>query len=173
MFKELKADQYDRVRPLFQGQFAHKLSVDAAIEGHNLGQILVDDVEQPRTALAVTSETTLLVGDDSDLATIEALRQLFKESVLTGEMEFMDESMDMVIHPDTWEAKLPKLIPTHDIEKRRVVTIFVERSSSTGALTFRMDIPSTASTKRGSTILTSWLQTRYRNGRHWGLGGVR
>jgi len=118
MFKELKADQYDRARPLFQGQFSHKLSVDAAIEGNNPGHIFVDNIEQPRAALAVTSEATLLVGDDSDPATIEALRQLFKESVLTGEMEFMDESMDLVIYPDTWEAKLPKLIPTHDIEKK-------------------------------------------------------
>ncbi len=69
MFKELKADQYDRIRPLFQGQFAHKLSVDAAIEGNNPGHIIVDNVAQPRTALAVTSEATLLVGDDSNPVT--------------------------------------------------------------------------------------------------------
>ncbi len=117
MLQELQPDKYDRIQPLIQGRFAHNLSVYAVIEGNNPGRIFVDNIERPRTALAVTGDATLLAGDNSDPVTIDALRRLFKESIFTGEMAFMDCSMDLVIHPDTWEAKLPELIPTHEIEK--------------------------------------------------------
>jgi RimJ/RimL family protein N-acetyltransferase len=117
MLQELKSDEFERARSLFQG-FDYSLSIHAAIEGYNPGRIFVDDVYQPRTALALTVEGYLLAGDDNNLETDGALRYLFKEKLFTGEVFVNgDWSMSLVVHPETWEAKLPKLIPTHEVEK--------------------------------------------------------
>lgn len=96
------------------------LSIRAAIEGNNPGRIFVDNVEQPRTALALTVEGTLLAGDYGSPDTNEALRRFLKESIFTGRV-FLDEDecIYLAVHPDTWEAKLPELIPTHEAEKIR------------------------------------------------------
>lgn len=90
MFQELKPTEYEIVRSLFQG-FDYRLSIYAAIEGNNPGRIFVDNREQPRTALALTVEGTLLAGDHSDPATIEGLRQLFEEQIFTGKVFVEDD----------------------------------------------------------------------------------
>ncbi len=117
MMQELKANEFEKARSLFQG-FDYSLSIHAAIEGNNPGRIFVDDVRQPRTALALTIEGYLLAGDDNNLETDGALRRLFKDKIFTGEVFVNgDWSMPLAVHPETWEAKLPKLIPTHGVEK--------------------------------------------------------
>ena len=117
MLKELKSSEFERARPLFQG-FDYSLSIQAAIEGNNPGRIFVDDVNHPRTAFGLTVEGYLLAGEDGNLETNEGLRRLFKERIFTGEV-FVNgnSSMSLAVHPETWEAKLPELIPTHEVEK--------------------------------------------------------
>ena len=66
MLHELKSNEFERARSLFQG-FDYSLSIHAAIEGNNPGRVFVDDVYHPRTALALTVEGYLLVGDDGNL----------------------------------------------------------------------------------------------------------
>jgi RimJ/RimL family protein N-acetyltransferase len=106
----------DLVRSVFQG-FDYSLSINALLEGNNPGRIFVDDVAQPRTALALTVEGTLLTGDDTNPTTNEALRRLFKESIFT-EKVVVEEGWGMMlaVHPQRWEAKLPQLIPTHQAD---------------------------------------------------------
>ena len=117
MLQELKSNELEKARSLFQG-FDYSLSIHAAIEGNNPGRIFVDNVYQPHTALALTIEGYLLAGDDSNLETDGALRRLFKEKIFTGEVFVNgDWSMSLAVHPETWEVKLPKLIPTHEVEK--------------------------------------------------------
>ena len=53
MMIELKADQFDRVRCLFQ-ETDYSLSILAAIEGNNPGRIFVDDIEHLKTSLELT-----------------------------------------------------------------------------------------------------------------------
>ena len=117
MFQELKSSEFERASPLFHG-FDYSLSIRAAIEGNNPGRIFVDNVHDPHTALALTVEGYLLAGDDKNLETNEALHQLFKEKIFTGKV-FVNgnESMSLAVYPETWEAKLPELIPTHEVEK--------------------------------------------------------
>ena len=114
---ELKPAQFGRTAPLFGG-FDYSLSVQAAIEGNNPGRIFVDDPDRPRTALALTVEGYLLAGDHDDPATLDALRRLLRDRIFSGEVFVNgDESMSLAVHPETWEARLPELIPTHEIEK--------------------------------------------------------
>ena len=117
MLQELKPNEFEKVHSLFQG-FEYSLSIQAAIEGNNPGRIFADDVSYPRTALALTVEGYLLAGENGNPETNAALRQLFKDRIFTGEVFVNgDDSMSLAVHPETWEARLPELIPTYEIEK--------------------------------------------------------
>ena len=117
MFEELRFHEFARVQPLLEG-FDYSLSIHAAIEGNNPGRIFVDDVSTPRTALALTVEGYLLAGVHDNPETNEALRRLFKEQIFSGKVYVNgDWSMSLAVHPQGWEARLPELIPTHEIEK--------------------------------------------------------
>jgi RimJ/RimL family protein N-acetyltransferase len=117
MFTELRVDQYKRARDLFKGM-DHSLSIHALIEGNNPGRLFVDDVDEPHTALALTVEGYLLAGEDGNPATNEALRRLFAEQIFSGKVFVGDEScMVLAVDPDTWEARLPEIIPTHQADK--------------------------------------------------------
>lgn len=117
MFEELKLNEFKVARPLFHG-FDYSLSIEAAIEGNNPGRIFVDNLHDPHTGLALTVEGYLLAGDNGNPETNEALRHLFKEQIFTGKVFVNgDWSLSLAVHPETWEAKLPELIPAYEIEK--------------------------------------------------------
>lgn len=117
MMHELAPGEFRRARSLFAG-FDYSLSIEAAIEGNNPGRIFVDDVDQPRTGLALTVEGYLLAGEEGHREANEALRQLFRDRIFTGEVAVNgDWSMSLAVHPGTWEAQLPALIPTHEAER--------------------------------------------------------
>jgi len=144
MLEELKYDEFERVRSMFQ-VFDYSLSINAAFEGNNPGRIFADDVVQPRTALALTVEGYLLVGEDSSPEINNKLRRLFAEKIFTGEFFVNgDWSMSLAVHPETWEAKLPALIPTHEVEK-------IERyhySCKSLKFDWRMQIPEGCAVRR-------------------------
>jgi RimJ/RimL family protein N-acetyltransferase len=117
MLQELLSNELERARSLFL-EMGYSLSVQAAIEGNNPGRIFVDDPRHPSTGLALTVEGYLLAGESENLVTNAALHKLLKEQIFTGEIFVNgDSSMSLAIHPDSWEARLPELIPTHDAEK--------------------------------------------------------
>jgi len=117
MLHELEPHEFRRAKPLFQG-FDYSLSIHAAIEGNNPGRIFVDDARNPRTALALTVEGYLLAGDDGNPDTNEALRCLFRDMIFTGKVYVNgDWSLSLAVHPDTWAARLPELIPTYEVIK--------------------------------------------------------
>jgi RimJ/RimL family protein N-acetyltransferase len=117
MMNELNPAEFARVRPLFQG-FDYSLSIHAAIDGNNPGRIFVDNMQHPRTALALTIEGYLLAGDDTNPVTNATLSYLLKERIFSGEV-FVNgnESISLAVHPETWEARLPELIPGYEVEK--------------------------------------------------------
>jgi GNAT superfamily N-acetyltransferase len=117
--QEITSDQFERVRPLFEG-FDYSLSIHAAIDGNNPGRIFVEDIAQPRTAFALTVEGYLLAGEHDNAATNAALHRLLREKIFNGEIFVNgDRSMSLAVHPEAWEARLPELIPTHEIEKNK------------------------------------------------------
>lgn len=117
MLQELRPDEFGQVRWIFQG-FDYSLSIHAAIEGHNPGRIFVDNVDNPQTAFALTVEGYLLAGDSDNPETNRALRRLLEEKIFTGEVFVNgDWSMSLAVDPESWEARLPELIPTHEVEK--------------------------------------------------------
>lgn len=117
MMHELPANEFERIRPLFAA-FDHKLSIAAAIEGNNPGRFFVDDTTNPRTALALTVEGYILSGEHDNPRTIDALVHFLGHEIFTGRIYVGDDSfMSLAVYPDAWEAMLPELIPTHEVEK--------------------------------------------------------
>jgi GNAT superfamily N-acetyltransferase len=117
MINELPDTQFERARSLFCG-FDYSLSIQAAFEGNSPCRIFVDDLVRPQTALALTVEGYLLAGETGNLETNLALQRFFKDRIFTGQVFINgDVSMSLAVHPETWEAKLPELIPTHEVEK--------------------------------------------------------
>jgi GNAT superfamily N-acetyltransferase len=117
MFHELTPDQFAGVRPLFAG-FDFSLSLQAAIEGVTPGRIFVDDVENPRTGLALTVEGYLLAGEHGDPVILQALRQFLGDSIFSGQVYVNGaDSLSLAVHPEAWEARLSELIPTYEALK--------------------------------------------------------
>jgi RimJ/RimL family protein N-acetyltransferase len=113
---DLKPEEFyivgDMLRP-----FDYSLSIRAAIEGYNPARMLVDDLANPRTVLALTGEGTFLAGDDRDPTTIANLHLLF-EQIFTGSFFPSAEwCITLSVYPPTWEYKLPELIPTHEPDR--------------------------------------------------------
>jgi RimJ/RimL family protein N-acetyltransferase len=129
MFQELDSVHFEGVGPLFE-VFDYSLSIQAAIKGNNPGRIFVDDPQDPRTALALTVEGYLLSGENENLDTLGALQRLLKEKIFSGEVYVNgDWSMSLAVHPQTWEERLPELIPTHEIEKSQRYHYLCTKSS--------------------------------------------
>jgi RimJ/RimL family protein N-acetyltransferase len=119
VFQELESHEFTKVRPLFEG-FDYSLSIHAAIEGNNPGRIFVDDVSEPRTALALTVEGYLLAGEHDNPVTVEALRRFLKGQIFSGKIYVNgDWSMSLAVHPQAWEARLPELIPGYEMTKNQ------------------------------------------------------
>lgn len=117
MFQELTPENYENVRPLFEG-FDYSLSILAALEGKNPGRIFVDDIHRPRAAFALTVEGYLLAGEHDNPEIHRALKRLLKERIFTGEVFVNgDWSMSLAVHPQDWEIRLPELTPTHEAVK--------------------------------------------------------
>jgi RimJ/RimL family protein N-acetyltransferase len=117
MFHKLEPENYDRVQSLF-APFEHHLSLPSVISGNNRGSILVDNLEKPHVALALTMEGYLLSGDQGNTERLCDLQDLLQNQILTGELYVgSDKAMCLAVHPDSWESLLPVLIPTHEIEK--------------------------------------------------------
>jgi len=119
MLKELKQNEFKRVLPLFR-QLDYCLALRAAVEGNNPGRIFVDDIDTPSTALALTVEGYLLAGDYNNQETNDMIRSFFAEQIFTGHIYIRsNKAMFLTVYPETWGVKLPELIPTHDVIKRK------------------------------------------------------
>ncbi|MEW5869840.1 MAG: GNAT family N-acetyltransferase [Chloroflexota bacterium] len=117
MLQELGFQEFDKTHALFAG-FDYSLSIRSVLGGYNPGRIFVDNHLNPRLAFALTFEGYLLAGDSEDPASLKAMRQFFQDSIFTGKV-FLDDdtNLSLAVHPQSWENKLPELIPTHEVEK--------------------------------------------------------
>ena len=106
MIYKLKESDYEKARPIFK-ELKYNLIISAVIEGTSPGRIYVDNMCHPHTAFLCSVEGYHLAGYDNNAEFNAALNQLITEIILTGDtVREGEESIDLCIHPDTWEAKL-------------------------------------------------------------------
>lgn len=165
MLKELKQNEFKRIFPLVD-QVDYWLALRAAAEGTNPGQIFVDDVDSPHTCFGLTVEGYLLAGDYHNEKTNDDLRSFLAEQIFTGNIYVRNKkAMFLAIIPETWEVKLPELIPTHHIIKRkryhyvcRAVTFDWRSSIPEGYTVRRVDFTLLNDTRiRFPDILKRWM----------------
>jgi RimJ/RimL family protein N-acetyltransferase len=78
VLKELRADNYGRVRSLF-GPIGYNLAIDSIVTCLSPGSIYVDDLDNPRLALIWTQSRVFLGGQAQDKATLLALQRTLYE----------------------------------------------------------------------------------------------
>ena len=75
-----------------------------------LGEIYVDDIDNPKTSLIVSSEGYYLAGDENNTNFNEELRELFDIVIIPQKIEEGEENISLNYHPTTWEHVLEKML---------------------------------------------------------------
>jgi RimJ/RimL family protein N-acetyltransferase len=121
MIYELNKQDYEKVRPLYQGLDYH-LTIRAVIEGTGPGRIYVDNVSAPKTAFICSVEGYYLAGAAENAGFNNALGALIRNISQTRDtVREGEDAIDLDVYPQTWETRLPSLFPdrTPLIEQRR------------------------------------------------------
>ena len=121
MIYELKQQDYEKVRPLYQGLEYH-LTIRAVIEGTSPGRIFVDNVRDPKTAFMCSVEGYYLAGNSENADFNKALGELIHNISETGDtVREGDDAINLDVYPRTWETKFSLLFTGRIllIEQRR------------------------------------------------------
>jgi RimJ/RimL family protein N-acetyltransferase len=121
MIYELKQQDYEKVRPLYQNMDYH-LTIRAVIEGTSPGRIFVDNVREPKTAFICSVEGYFLTGNSENADFNRALGELIRNISETGDtVREGENAINLDVYPQTWETKLSLLFTgrTPLIEQRR------------------------------------------------------
>ena len=121
MIYELKKEQYEKVRPLFQALDYH-LTPQAVIDGICPGKIYVDDLEVPTSAFIFTVEGCFLIGNSDNDAFNTALRNMLRHISDNGDPAWEHEdAIRLDISSQTWKSLASTLFSDRAalIEQRR------------------------------------------------------
>ena len=106
MIFELKANQYDKVRPLIQ-ELKHNLVIWSILDGNTRGRVYSDDLVEPRRALVWNEmDTLLLEGDAQNEEFNLAIHELIGETLLPEAQERGIPQFNLSYAPADWEAKM-------------------------------------------------------------------
>lgn len=106
MIYELKENEYEKVRPLFQGLHLN-LVISAVIEGNSQGRIWVDDVINPKTAFMWNKEHCYyLAGYENNDEFNLALEKLITEKITPEAIEHDFLLFKLYYTSDSWENKI-------------------------------------------------------------------
>lgn len=109
MIYQLTSDDYEKVRPLFKELEWNRVII-AVIEGTCPGDIYVDDVETPKTALMVSPEGYYLAGyEDNDEFNREFVT-LVDTKIIPEKMKEGEENISLNYYPPTWEDKIEVIL---------------------------------------------------------------
>jgi GNAT superfamily N-acetyltransferase len=115
MFCELKLEEYLAVDPLFHDRFPYSCSIRALLAGNSSGRIFVDQIQNPRWAMAFTVEGVLLTGDAQDSETFQTLKNFLSQEIFSGKLlGDEDDLITICVDPSTWAEKLTQLIPDRE-----------------------------------------------------------
>ncbi|HNS59489.1 MAG TPA: GNAT family N-acetyltransferase [Anaerolineales bacterium] len=117
----LSSQQYPRIKSLFDESMHSTLYDQGILAGKYPGKVLVDDSEQPRSAILIKDIWCHLIGDPNNASFISALRHALTEKQFIGEktnvLFFMDPT-------EAWRKVLKGLIENREpIETPRYVYV--------------------------------------------------
>jgi GNAT superfamily N-acetyltransferase len=125
MMFELQADQYARVRPVFEA-LRYNLVIDSVIDGHTPAWVYVDDVGTPTTAwMWNRQDAMLLAGRAGNDAANRALGQLIGDRVIPDVRRRYIPQLSLHYAPEAWEQVQDIILSDKAAEKagRRFYTL--------------------------------------------------
>ncbi len=109
MIYQLVPDDYEKVRPLFKGLEWNLISV-AVIERTCPGDIYVDNVETPETALIVSPEGYYLAGYEGNDEFNSELKKLFDDKIIPEKIKEGEENISLNYYPAAWENRVEEIL---------------------------------------------------------------
>ncbi|MCB8967064.1 MAG: GNAT family N-acetyltransferase [Ardenticatenaceae bacterium] len=106
--QQLTQTDFAKVRPLFAA-LAHNLTIESILQGLTPGQVWVDDVAAPETAVCWYGHRLYLAGSAGDLAVQEAFRQLFRDIYIPA-AQAQDKNAYVLHATSAWQQCLPTLL---------------------------------------------------------------
>jgi RimJ/RimL family protein N-acetyltransferase len=119
MIYKLDYKDYYKVKPLLHNPNQHnKLALHAIINGTNRGNIYVDNVENPRTALIdVIGTISIFIGDATNKDFIQHLRDFIENELRRDTYESCGGTYFItVINDKSWEVGLEEVISHREYE---------------------------------------------------------
>lgn len=109
MIHHLETTEYGKAWPLFRAMDCH-LATQALLAGTLPGDLYVDDLSAPRTALARVGYRFFLAGFEGNAAFNEGLRRLFLQTIYpeaqaAGRVEFV-----LYYEPGRWEPEIERIL---------------------------------------------------------------
>ena len=125
MMFELSANQYARVRPIFE-DLRYNLVIDSVIDRHTPAWVFVDDDRNPTTAwMWNRQDAMLLAGGAENDAVNRALGELISDRVIPDARRRLIPQLSLHYAPQAWENKQDLILPDKAAEKacRRFYTL--------------------------------------------------
>jgi RimJ/RimL family protein N-acetyltransferase len=99
-----------RLRRLFN-HYSFQVSVSSVLDGRLRGNIYVDDPEEPRTGLLMTTEGAFLAGDPENREFNADLSEYLENIIKTGKHPIDPRSDDLWFYIDSseWETSFPQI----------------------------------------------------------------
>jgi hypothetical protein len=109
-FHITESRDYERLRPIFAGLAETHLNVVAVLDGNCPGEIYVDDLRRPQSALLVSGDGYYLAGQADNLALNRALNEVLPRDhyfVLFCSPEQWATALDVILE-DTYAIRAPR-----------------------------------------------------------------
>ena len=117
MFHQISHERYHHLRFLFS-ELEHNLAIASIMEGNSLGCLYADSPDSAAAALLWNRQEALyLAGDPNGPGLVEALKNLFQETILPEARRRHIPLLSLQVHPTGWEMHLPSILEGCQIEK--------------------------------------------------------
>ena len=103
------------LRRLFS-HYHYQVSVSSVLDGRLRGSVYVDDVEEPKTGLMMTTEGAFLAGDPENVEFNADLSEYLEDIIQTGRHPVVPKSDDLwfYIDSDEWKTSFPWIFTSRD-----------------------------------------------------------
>ncbi|MBN1488158.1 MAG: GNAT family N-acetyltransferase [Anaerolineae bacterium] len=106
MTVQLKEQNYERVRPVFEG-LRYNLVVDSVIDGNTPAWVFADNAEKPTTALIWNRQDAILVAGDAENHSFnQEIKDIIADTIIPNAKKRYIPELSLHYAPDSWQAKI-------------------------------------------------------------------
>ena len=107
---KLSAENYQRVRPLFNG-LEFNLAIDSVLAGNTPGQVFADDPIEPKLALLWDRQDALFLAVlpdmELDINQLQRVEEVIRRTIIPDARQRFIPHLSLQWYPGEWESLLP------------------------------------------------------------------